>query len=100
MTQMPNPNQQFQQQTPVRPDPPPEEPGWHFRWWILCVLAAIALVAFVVNNIEPSISWLQAMDAIHVPFRSRERYSQTVVLGLVVVGALLVIKVLWSEEEK
>ena len=99
MTRMPW-NQQ-QNPTPAPwPEPPHREPPrWRCRWGILAVIAAIALAAFVMNHVEPNISWSEIMDAVRVPASSHTKYSRNVVLGMVIVGTLLVIRALRSTRE-
>lgn len=72
---------------------------WHPHWEILWIALAVAACVWLVNSVEPGITWDEVMDWLNV--RDRERYSQLCVLGILLVAVCLVWRILrgGGEEE-
>jgi len=69
-----------------------------FRWELLLIPAAVLLLLVLLEHVVgPAFSWDDIMTILQV--QNRERYTQTAVLGVVLVAVLLAIKLLREPEQ-
>jgi len=69
-----------------------------FRWELLLIPAAVLLLLVLLEHIVgPAFSWDDIMTILQV--QNRDRYTQTAVLGVVLVAVLLAIKLLREPEQ-
>ena len=100
MTQLPNVNPQGRPPNVPVPPPqlrPPRPQRWRFRWEIVAVILALMVGLWLVRGIEPSFEWREVMEALRVPGRDRERYTQLAVLGLALIGVVFVYRIFRSK---
>ena len=77
------PEQEFNQEPPQ-----PPEPKYRFRWSVFVgVPLVVAVVLFLLNEIEPSFEFEDIMRSLHVI--QEERYVRLACLGVVCIAVLL-----------
>jgi hypothetical protein len=64
----------------------------HFRWALLTVPLAILILAWLGRQIQPATTWDRVLDAMDV--RDGARCTQLTVLGVLICGVLLVLRIL------
>ena len=93
---MPDYRMQHQPQWQPQPDlqPPPEPPKKPFRWWLILVPLVLLFCIWLGHGLRPSFRFEDVMDALGVPMRSHESYTQLAVLGVVVAAAAAICRIL------
>ena len=72
--------------------------GRRFRWYLITVPLAIWFLLWLSRGIQPSLSWDQVMDNLQVS--NRERFTQFVVLGVLVTAGVIVLRILRGPREE
>ena len=62
-----------------------------FRWALILVPLACLFALWFLNHIEPTITWDDVLDLLHVV--ERHKYSKAAVLGLTLIGIVAVLRV-------
>lgn len=94
MTQMPNDYRGF---NGPQFGGPPRPPRWRLRRSYIAVFVVVAVCAWVLNHMQPSVTWNDVMDLLDV--QDRRRYTEIAVLGLVATAAIAILRVLWSDTD-
>jgi len=76
---------------PNRPPPFFGRPGYRPRTSLLFMAGACLFSAWLLKNLEPTIDWQDIMRFMGV--KDQDGYSRLAVLGLVLVGALVVLRI-------
>lgn len=87
---MPAPDQA---QDALRPTPPRRR----FRWSLVLVPIICILAAWILNHVQPALTWQEILDRVHIQGQERVRMSRLVALGLICVGAVM-IKRIWVSD--
>jgi hypothetical protein len=81
--------------TPLQPQllPPVPRRRRSFRWEFVLVPLAILCAVWLINHLPgPTFSWSDVTEALHVSRRGESRYTQTAVMGLVLIAVVYVLK--------
>jgi ferric-dicitrate binding protein FerR (iron transport regulator) len=76
----------------------PSSPKRRFRWSLVLVPGVCILAVWILNHVQPAITWEQILDRFQVQGQERQRMSRLVALGLICIGAVWV-KRIWGGDE-
>jgi len=65
-----------------------------FNWGLLLVPAVWILAVWILNHVQPALTWEEILDRFHIQGQERVRMSRLIALSLVCIGAV-VIKRIW-----
>jgi len=73
----------------------PSRPRRRFRWSLVLLPGACVVAVWVLNHVDPAITWAEMLDRFHVQDQERQRMSRLVALGLICIGGVW-IKRIWG----
>ena len=97
MARMEQDNEKPTNKKVIQPEQPKQE--WHFNMgWILVPLALLGM-AYLIRNVQPSISWEEVMDFLGVS-KDRAAYSRLFHLCLVVTFIVAAVRIIGRKDDR
>lgn len=85
---------------PVHPEPPAVPPKRHLKWYLPGVLLLVLFALWLARTIQPAYSWVECMDALHVRYEHRDRFTMMATIGVLICGGLAILRIWRSDRKK